>query len=45
VCTLQRIELFPPTIGGTLQRHGVEIRRKAGKFTRHVLSIGKPLGA
>jgi CelD/BcsL family acetyltransferase involved in cellulose biosynthesis len=45
VCTLQRIELFPPTIGGTLQRHGVEIRRKAGKLTRHVLSIGKPLGA
>jgi CelD/BcsL family acetyltransferase involved in cellulose biosynthesis len=40
LCALQRIELFPPTIGGRVQRHAVEIRRKAGKLTRHFLSIG-----
>jgi CelD/BcsL family acetyltransferase involved in cellulose biosynthesis len=40
-CALQRIELFPPNIGGTVQRRGVEIRRKAGTLTRHLLSIGK----
>jgi CelD/BcsL family acetyltransferase involved in cellulose biosynthesis len=44
VCVLQRIELFPPNIGGTLHRHALEIRRKAGTLTRHILSIGKALG-
>ena len=45
VCALQRIELFPSTIGATLQRRAVAIRRKAGKLARYFLSIGKPLGA
>jgi CelD/BcsL family acetyltransferase involved in cellulose biosynthesis len=45
VCALQRIELFPSTIGATLQRRAVEIRLKAGKLARYFLSIGKPLGA
>ena len=45
VCALQRIELFPCNLGGTLQRRAVEIRRKAGKLARHFLSIGKDLGS
>lgn len=35
---LQRIELFPRTIAGTLQRHAIEIRRSAGKLRRRFLS-------
>lgn len=42
VCALQRVELFPPTIVGTLHRHAVEIRRKAGKLTRHLRRAGSP---
>ena len=45
VCALQRIELFPSNIGGTLHRRAVEIRRKAGKLARHFLSIGKAFGS
>jgi CelD/BcsL family acetyltransferase involved in cellulose biosynthesis len=40
-CALQRIELFPPNLGGTLHRHAVEIRRNARKLTGHFLSIRK----
>jgi CelD/BcsL family acetyltransferase involved in cellulose biosynthesis len=45
VRTLQRIELFPSTIGGTLQRRAADVRRKAGRLARHFLSIGKALGS
>src|SRR4029077_18077708 len=39
---LQRIELFPPTIRGTLHRRALEIRRKARKLTGQLRSIGGP---
>jgi CelD/BcsL family acetyltransferase involved in cellulose biosynthesis len=42
---LQRIELFPSNIGGTLHRRAVEVRRNAGKLARHLLSIRKAAGA
>ena len=38
VSTLQRIELFPRTIAGTLQRRAIEFRRSAGKLRRQLLS-------
>ena len=38
---LQRIELFPPSIGGTLHRRAVEMRQNARRLTRRCLSIGK----
>jgi len=41
VSTLQRIELFPPTIAGTLQRRAIEVRRKAGTLTRQFLAMKK----
>jgi CelD/BcsL family acetyltransferase involved in cellulose biosynthesis len=41
VRALQRIELFPSSLGGTLHRHAVEVRRKAGNLARHLLSIRK----
>jgi CelD/BcsL family acetyltransferase involved in cellulose biosynthesis len=41
VCALQRIELFPSNIGGTLHRRALEVRRTAGKLARHFLSFGK----
>jgi CelD/BcsL family acetyltransferase involved in cellulose biosynthesis len=44
VRALQRIELFPPNIGGALQRRALEMRRNAGKVVRNFLSIGKALG-
>ena len=42
---LQRIELFPLHLGGTLHRHAVEARRSVGKLARRVLSIGESLGS
>jgi CelD/BcsL family acetyltransferase involved in cellulose biosynthesis len=36
VCELQRIELFPPNISGTLHRRAIELRRKVGKIVRSV---------
>jgi len=42
VCALQRIELFPPNLRGTLYRRALEIRRKARKLTGQLLSIGAP---
>ncbi|HEX7795636.1 MAG TPA: GNAT family N-acetyltransferase [Vicinamibacterales bacterium] len=41
VSALQRIELFPRTLAGTLQRRAIEVRRKAGTLTRHFLSMKK----
>jgi len=38
-CALQRIELFPSNIGGTLQRRVVGIRRKAGRLARHFRNL------
>jgi CelD/BcsL family acetyltransferase involved in cellulose biosynthesis len=45
VCALQRIELFPPNLAGTLHGRALEVRRKAGKLARHFLSTGKALGS
>ena len=42
---LQRIELFPLHLGGTLHRHAVEARRSVGKLARRVLAIGESLGS
>jgi len=42
---LQRIELFPLHLGGTIHRHAVEARRSVGKLARRVLSIGEALGS
>jgi CelD/BcsL family acetyltransferase involved in cellulose biosynthesis len=42
---LQRIELFPPTIAGTLQRRAIEVRRKAGTLTRQFLTMKKAVSA
>jgi CelD/BcsL family acetyltransferase involved in cellulose biosynthesis len=43
VCALQRIELFPPNLRGTLHRRALEIRRKARKLTGQLLSISVTL--
>jgi CelD/BcsL family acetyltransferase involved in cellulose biosynthesis len=45
VSALQRIELFPPTIAGALQRRAIEVRRKAGTLTRQFLSMKKAASA
>jgi len=42
---LQRIELFPTHLGGTLHRHAIGARRSAGRLARRVLSIGESLGS
>jgi CelD/BcsL family acetyltransferase involved in cellulose biosynthesis len=42
---LQRIEMFPLHLGGTIHRHAVEARRSVGKLARRVLSIGDSLGS
>jgi CelD/BcsL family acetyltransferase involved in cellulose biosynthesis len=42
---LQRVELFPLHLGGTLHRHAVEARRRVGRLARRVLSIGESLGS
>jgi CelD/BcsL family acetyltransferase involved in cellulose biosynthesis len=42
---LQRIELFPVHVGGTIHRHAVEARRGVRKLARRVLSIGESLGS
>ena len=42
---LQRIELFPMHLGGTLHRHAVGARRRVGTLARRVLSIGESLGS
>jgi CelD/BcsL family acetyltransferase involved in cellulose biosynthesis len=43
--TLQRIELFPIHLGGTLHRHAIGARRRVGKLARRVLSFGESLGS
>jgi CelD/BcsL family acetyltransferase involved in cellulose biosynthesis len=42
---LQRIELFPMHLGGTLHRHAINVRRGVGTLARRVLSIGESLGS
>ena len=42
---LQRIELFPQHLGGTIQRHAIEARRSVGRLARRVRSIGEFLGS
>jgi CelD/BcsL family acetyltransferase involved in cellulose biosynthesis len=42
---LQRIELFPLHLGGTIHRHAIEARRSVGKLARRVLSFGESLGS
>jgi CelD/BcsL family acetyltransferase involved in cellulose biosynthesis len=43
--TLERLDLFPPHLGGLLQRHTVSARRRAGGLARRVLSLGESLGS
>ncbi len=42
---LQRIELFPLDLGGTIHRRAVAARRSVRKIARRVLSIGESLGS
>ena len=42
---LQRIELFPTHLGGTLHRHAIDARRSAGRLARRVLSFGGSRGS
>jgi CelD/BcsL family acetyltransferase involved in cellulose biosynthesis len=42
---LQRVELFPIHIGGTLHRHALEARRGMKQLARRVLAIGVSLGS
>lgn len=42
---LQRIELFPLHLGGTLQRHAIEAQRGVRTLARRVLAIGDFLGS
>jgi CelD/BcsL family acetyltransferase involved in cellulose biosynthesis len=42
---LQRIELFPIHLGGTLQRHAIEAQRGVRTLARRVLAIGVSLGS
>jgi CelD/BcsL family acetyltransferase involved in cellulose biosynthesis len=37
---LQRVELFPVHLGGTIHRHALQARRRASKLARRVLSTG-----
>ena len=43
--TLQRVDLFPVHLGGTLHRHAVEARRGVKTLARRVLAIGESLGS
>jgi CelD/BcsL family acetyltransferase involved in cellulose biosynthesis len=42
---LQRIELFPLHLSGTIHRHAVEANRSVRRLARRVLSIGESLGS
>jgi len=42
---LQRIELFPIHLGGTIHRHAIGARRRVGRLARRVLSFGESLGS
>jgi CelD/BcsL family acetyltransferase involved in cellulose biosynthesis len=42
--TLQRVELFPIHLGGTLHRHAIEAQRGVKRLARRVLAIGASLG-
>jgi hypothetical protein len=37
---LQRVDLYPVHLGGSMQRHVVEARRGAAGLARRVLSLG-----
>jgi CelD/BcsL family acetyltransferase involved in cellulose biosynthesis len=39
---LQRADLFPVHLGGTVHRHAVEARRSVRQLARRVLSLGSP---
>ena len=39
---LQRVDLFPVHLGGTVHRHAVEARRGVTRLARRVLSLGSP---
>ena len=39
---LQRVDLFPVHLGGTVHRHAVEARRGVSQLARRVLSLGSP---
>jgi CelD/BcsL family acetyltransferase involved in cellulose biosynthesis len=41
---LQRIELFPVDLGGTLHRRAVQAQRGVRRLARHVLSLGASRG-
>ena len=43
--TLQRVELFPIHLGGTLHRHAIEAQRGVKRLARRVLAIGDSLGS
>jgi CelD/BcsL family acetyltransferase involved in cellulose biosynthesis len=43
--TLERIELFPVHLGGTIQRHAIEAQRGVRTLARRVLAIGESLGS
>lgn len=42
VSVLQRVELYPVHLGGSVQRHAVEARRGVAGLARRVLSLGSP---
>jgi CelD/BcsL family acetyltransferase involved in cellulose biosynthesis len=42
---LQRLELFPIHLGGTIHRHALEARRNVKNLARRVLAIGESLGS
>jgi CelD/BcsL family acetyltransferase involved in cellulose biosynthesis len=37
---LQRVELYPVHLGGSVQRHAIEARRGVASLARRVLSLG-----
>ena len=43
--TLDRVELFPIHLGGTLHRHAIEAQRGVKRLARRVLAIGESLGS
>jgi CelD/BcsL family acetyltransferase involved in cellulose biosynthesis len=42
VSVLQRVDLYPVHLGGSVQRHAVEARRGVAGLARRVLSLGTP---
>jgi CelD/BcsL family acetyltransferase involved in cellulose biosynthesis len=42
VSVLQRVDLYPVHLGGSVQRHAVEARRGVAGLARRVRSLGTP---